>query len=265
MFSLDLRLRDRVVFITGAAGSLGSGLVHGFAREGAQLFIVDRNGTGLEKVGEAVRSTGAACATRAVDVSSAREVSNAVGEAATSLGGKIDILINAAGIAHQCRIEEMDERDWDQSFAVNCKGTFLFIREIVPFMKKASYGKIINFSSKSGKTGSPLLSAYSAAKAAVIGLTQSLAFELAEWGINVNCVCPGLVSDTGLCGDLFANYSSSLSKSMDEVIDHFAQKIPLKRLATIDDVVDTVLFLSSDRSSYITGQAVNVSGGRELH
>jgi sorbitol-6-phosphate 2-dehydrogenase len=78
-------------------------------------------------------------------------------------------------------------------------------------------------------------------------------------------VCPGLVSDTGLCNDLFTDYTDNLSKSMDEVVEHFAQKVPLKRLATVDDVVDTVLFLSSDRSSYITGQAVNVSGGRELH
>ena len=262
---MDLNLNDRIVLITGAAGSLGAGLVHGFAREGAQLFIMDRNASDLEKLGQAARSGGAACAARAVDVSNAREVRSVVNEAVAIYNGKIDILVNAAGIAHQCRVEEMDERDWDQSFAVNCKGSFLFIREIVPYMKKASYGKIINFSSKSGKTGSPLLSAYSAAKAAVIGLTQSLSFELAEWGINVNCVCPGLVSNTGLCEELFSDYSRSLSKSMNEVAVHFAKKVPLRRLATVDDVVDTVLFLSSDRSSYITGQAVNVSGGRELH
>jgi NAD(P)-dependent dehydrogenase (short-subunit alcohol dehydrogenase family) len=132
-------------------------------------------------------------------------------------------------------------------------------------MKRAQYGKIVNFSSKSGKTGSPLLSAYSAAKAAVIGLTQSLAFELAEWNINVNCVCPGLVENTGMCNDLFTDYKENLSKSMKEVAAHFSRKIPLGRLATIEDVVDTILFLSSDRSSYITGQAVNISGGRELH
>jgi NAD(P)-dependent dehydrogenase (short-subunit alcohol dehydrogenase family) len=262
---MDLDLRGKVVLITGAAGSLGAGLAHGFAKEGAVLSIVDRNGEELEKVGEAVRSTGASCMTRAVDVSNTDHVGSAVEETLASLGGSIDILINAAGIAHQSSVEDISEHDWDNVFAVNCKGSFLFIRNVVPVMKKASYGKIVNFSSKSGKTGSPLLSAYSAAKAAVIGLTQSLAHELAEWNINVNCVCPGLVSNTGLCNDLFTDYKDNLSKSMDDVYAHFADKVPLKRLAAIDDVVDMVLFLSSDRSSYITGQSVNVSGGRELH
>ena len=262
---MDLALKDRVVLITGAAGSLGAGLAAGFAREKAVLSIVDRNGEELEKVGEAVRSKGATCIAQSVDVSRAEQVRNSVDETLARLGGRIDILVNAAGIAHQSRVEDTDEHDWDHVFAVNCRGSFLFIRDVVPVMKKAHYGKIVNFSSKSGKTGSPLLSAYSAAKAAVIGLTQSLALELADWSINVNSVCPGLVSDTGLCNDLFTDYKDNLSKTMDEVSAHFAQKVPLKRLATIEDVVDAVLFLSSDRSSYITGQAVNVSGGRELH
>ena len=262
---MDLYLQGRVVIITGAAGSLGVGLVGGFAREGAHLFIVDRNGSDLEKVGEAARSGGATCIWRAVDVTSAEEVSEAIREASRSYNGRVDVLVNAAGIAQQGKIEEMDEWDWDEVFAVNCRGTFLFIREVVPIMKGAAYGKIINFSSKSGKTGSPLLGAYSAAKAAVIGLTQSLALELAEWGINVNCVCPGLVRDTGMCDSLFTGYSDNLSLSMHEVAESFAEKIPLKRLATVEDVIDTVLFLASDRSGYVTGQAVNVSGGREVH
>jgi NAD(P)-dependent dehydrogenase (short-subunit alcohol dehydrogenase family) len=262
---LDLGLKNRVVLITGAAGSLGAGLAHGFSREGARLFIVDRDADGVRRVGEAIRDAGGSCVARTVDVRKVAEVDSAVQEAVSSHGGRIDILVNAAGIAHQSRIEDMDEGQWDRVFDVNSKGSFLFIRAVVPAMKKSRYGKIVNFSSKSGKTGSPLLSAYSAAKAAVIGLTQSLAFELAEWNINVNCVCPGLVSDTGMCDDLFTDYRENLSKSMDEVAAHFARKIPLGRLATINDVVDTVLFLSSDRSGYITGQAVNISGGRELH
>jgi NAD(P)-dependent dehydrogenase (short-subunit alcohol dehydrogenase family) len=262
---VDLSLQERVVIITGAAGSLGAGLVQGFAREGAQLFIVDRNGSDLEKVGEEARLVGVTCIWRAADVTSAAEVSESMREAVHFYNGRVDILVNAAGIASQGRIEEMNERDWDQVFAVNCRGTFLFIREVVPIMKGAAYGKIINFSSKSGKTGSPLLGAYSAAKAAVIGLTQSLAFELAEWGINVNCVCPGLVYNTGMCDSLFTDYADNLSLSMQEVAGHFAEKIPLKRLAMVEDVVDTVLFLASDRSGYMTGQSVNVSGGREVH
>jgi len=262
---VDLGLRDSVVLITGAAGSLGRGLVLGFARQGARLFITDRDGDGLERVREEIQGSGVACAAKGADVTRSNEVHALVSEAARIYEGRVDVLVNAAGIAWQGRIEEMDERSWDEIFAVNCRGAFLFVREVVPFMKERRRGKIVNFSSKSGKTGSALLGAYSAAKAAIIGFTQSLAFELAEYGINVNCVCPGLVRDSGMCDLLFEDYARNLSLSMEEVEKRFAAKVPLNRLGRIDDVVDTVLFLASSRSDYLTGQAVNVSGGREVH
>ena len=262
---MDLELQDRVVLITGAAGSLGRGLVNGFAMEGARLFITDVDEKNLKRVRGKVREQGGICECSPCDVTDSGQVSAVVAEGARLFSDTIDVLVNAAGYALQGPVDGMSEQDWDHVFAVNCKGAFLFIREVVPFMKRRESGVILNFSSKSGKTGSPLLSAYSAAKAAIIGLTQALAFELAEHHIRVNCVCPGLVRDTAMCDVLFDDYVRNLSVSTGEVERRFTDKVPLKRLGHIEDVVDAVLYLASGRSGYLTGQALNISGGREMH
>src|SRR5208283_2970981 len=135
----------------------------------------------------------------------------------------------------------------------------------VPLMKAARYGRIVNFSSKSGKTGSALMSHYSAAKAAIIGFTQSLAYELADYGITSNCLCPGITEDTGVWKNVSAGYIQNLGKTRDEVMKQFTSKVPLKRLAQIDDIVAVTLFLASNGADYMTGQAINVTGGREMH
>jgi NAD(P)-dependent dehydrogenase (short-subunit alcohol dehydrogenase family) len=262
---MDLELQGASVFITGASGSIGRGLVRGFAREGARLFITDLHPEPLEELRREVQGEGGTCASFAADVTRVDEVRAATAAALSAWGDRIDVLVNGAGIARMGKIDEMDEQAWDDVLNVNCKGTFLFTREVVPHMKTQRRGKIINFSSKSGKTGSAYLSAYSAAKAAIIGFTQSLAHELSSYRINVNCVCPGLVDHTAIGMELFEEYAKDLSVNVEEVIESFSKKIPLGRLARIDDVVDAVLFLASSRSDYMTGQAVNVSGGREMH
>jgi NAD(P)-dependent dehydrogenase (short-subunit alcohol dehydrogenase family) len=262
---VDLGLNDSVVLITGAGGSLGRGLVTGFAREGARLFITDVDPDRLSRVVEEVRRSGGACGYRACDVTDSGQVKSVIAEVAGNFAQRIDVLINAAGIAHQGPVEEMSDQEWEEVFAVNCRGTFLFVREVVPFMKRRGSGRIVNFSSKSGKTGSPLLSAYSAAKAAIIGFTQAVALELAEHHITVNCVCPGLVGDTGMCDVLFEDYARNLNVPIEVVERQFTGKVPLKRLGRVEDVVDAVLYLASEGSSYVTGQALNVSGGREMH
>ena len=132
-------------------------------------------------------------------------------------------------------------------------------------MKQAGGGSIVNFSSKSGKTGSALMSAYSSAKAAVIGLTQALAFELASDRIRVNCVCPGITEATGVWSNVSTDYVKNMALPIDEVVKKFSEKIPLKRLAAIKDVVAVTLFLASAGADYMTGQAINVTGGREMH
>jgi len=135
----------------------------------------------------------------------------------------------------------------------------------VPLMKHYGYGRIVNFSSKTGKTGSALMCHYSGAKAAIMGMTQSMAYELAKENITVNCVCPGITDNTGVWAQCSADYIENLGRSREEVVKQFTAKIPLGRLAQISDVVGMVLYLSHECSDYMTGQSINITGGREMH
>jgi NAD(P)-dependent dehydrogenase (short-subunit alcohol dehydrogenase family) len=261
---MNYGLGDKVALITGAAGSLGKGVALAFAGEGASSFLTDLREEPLRSVEREVRETGARCSSMAADITQV-EHAKALLAGALSAFGKVDILVNVAGLVRQNKIEETGEREWDDVFAVNCRGTFLCIREAVPAMKRQGYGRIVNFSSKSGKTGSPLLAPYSAAKAAIIGLTQALAYELAEFGINVNCVCPGLVEGTGVWDALSADYVKNLNLEKKEVASSFTKKVPLRRLAKVEDVASVVLFLCSPGADYMTGQSINITGGREMH
>lgn len=255
--------KDQVVLVTGAAGAIGKSIAEGFCQGGAKVFVTDLNQEAIDSVVKELGNSGECCGL-AADVTNAEQVKKAVASAAQTFGG-IDILINVAGIVGQGKVEDLTEEEWDKMFAVNCKGSFFFIREVVPFMKENKFGKIINFSSKSGKTGSALMSHYSAAKGAIIGFTQALAYELADDGINVNCVCPGITEDTGVWNNVSAGYIKNLEMPREEVIKKFSAKIPLKRLAKVKDVVAVTLFLASSGADYMTGQAVNITGGREMH
>jgi NAD(P)-dependent dehydrogenase (short-subunit alcohol dehydrogenase family) len=255
----------KTVLITGAAGAIGKGVAKGFCDLGAKVFITDLAQDAVDiAVGE-ISSDGGSCKGLAADVVNAEQVKAVVDAAAREFGGRIDVLVNVAGIVAQGKIEDITEDEWDKVFAVNCKGSFLFIKYVVPLMKENNYGKIINYSSKSGKTGSALMTHYSGAKAAVIGMTQALAFELADFGINVNCLCPGITDHTGVWTNVSAGYIQNMEMSREEIIKKFTAKIPLKRLAAIDDVVAVTIFLASSGADYMTGQAINVTGGRDMH
>jgi NAD(P)-dependent dehydrogenase (short-subunit alcohol dehydrogenase family) len=255
----------KTVLVTGAAGAIGKGIALGFSSNGAIVFVTDIDAKGLDATAEKITSTGGKCTYLAADVTKAEQVKAVVSAASKTFGGRIDILVNVAGIIGSCPVEDMTEEVWDNMFAVNCKGTFLFTKYVVPLMKAGGSGRIINFSSKSGKTGSALLSHYSAAKAAIIGFTQALAYELADYGITVNCLCPGITEGTGVWSTVSAGYSKDLNLPMDEIVKKFTAKIPLKRLAKIEDIVAVTLFLASEGADYMTGQAINVTGGREMH
>jgi NAD(P)-dependent dehydrogenase (short-subunit alcohol dehydrogenase family) len=261
---MDLRFDNRTALITGAAGSIGKGIARGFAESGAGIFVTDLSQEAVDGVVRELLSAGARCRGLAADVTNALGV-EAVVNAARRFGTTIDILVNVAGVVGQGKIEDLSEEEWDRIFDVNCKGTFLFARHAVPLMKAQKYGRIINFSSKSGKTGSALMSHYSAAKAAVIGFTQALAYELANDGITVNCLCPGITQETGVWNFVSSGYVQNLKMSREEVVKQFTSKVPLKRLAKVEDVVAVTLFLASQGASYMTGQAINVTGGREMH
>ncbi|MHC5057814.1 MAG: SDR family NAD(P)-dependent oxidoreductase [Planctomycetota bacterium] len=255
----------KTVLVTGAAGAIGKGVAVGFAAAGANVFITDLKQDAVDAVAAEAAAAGGACKGLAADATKEDEVKAVVDATAAAFGGKVDILVNVAGVVAQGKVEEITEKDWDFMFDVNCKGSFFFIKHAVPLMKAQKSGKIVNYSSKSGKTGSALMSHYSAAKAAIMGLTQSLAFELASDGIMVNCVCPGITDSTGVWKHVSAGYIENLNMPREEVVKKFTAKIPLGRLAGIDDVVAVTMFLSSKGSDYMTGQSINVTGGREMH
>jgi NAD(P)-dependent dehydrogenase (short-subunit alcohol dehydrogenase family) len=257
-----MEFKGRTALVTGAAGAIGKGIADAFLKQGAKVFITDLDQKALDAV---AKDLGNGCQSLAANVTNEAQVQAVVAAAAKAFGNQVDILVNVAGIVGQSKVEETTEAEWDRIFAVNCKGTFFFIKYAVPMMKARKYGKIVNFSSKSGKTGSALMTAYSGAKGAVIAMTQALAYELADDNITVNCLCPGITDHTGVWKNVSAGYIQNLNLPREEVIKKFTFKIPLKRLASIDDVVAVTLFLSSKGSDYMTGQAINVTGGREMH
>ncbi|MHB8900709.1 MAG: SDR family NAD(P)-dependent oxidoreductase [Thermoguttaceae bacterium] len=257
-----MEFANKVALVTGAAGSIGKGIAQRLVEEGARVFITDLRQEALDEV---AAQLGPACRGLAADVTCHTQVRKVVEEAAAAFG-TIDVLVNVAGTVGQGgKIEQIDEDNWDFVFDVNCKGTFLFIREVVPWMKRGGGGSIVNFSSKSGKTGSALMAPYSAAKAAIIGLTQALAFELVADGIRVNCVCPGITEATGVWDNVSRDYVKNMNLPIDEVVKKFTSKVPMGRLARVDDVVNMTCYLASARADYMTGQAINITGGREMH
>lgn len=255
----------RTVLVTGAAGAIGQGIASGFIRQGDRVFLTDLDSAALQTAAAEVGCPAGPCPSLAADVTNAAQVEAVIKAACAAFGGRIDVLVNVAGIVGQGKVEDLTEAEWDRMFDVNVKGSFLFIKQVVPLMKAQRFGKIVNFSSKSGKTGSALMSHYSAAKAAIIGLTQALAYELADFGITVNCLCPGITENTGVWSHVSAGYVQNLGLSREQVIKQFTAKVPLKRLARIEDVVAVTLFLASSGADYMTGQAINVTGGREMH
>lgn len=251
--------KGKVALITGAAGAIGKGVAIKLLEGGASVFITDLKEEMLDEVCQEI-----GCKGMAANVTSESQV-KAVVEKTLETYGTIDILINVAGIIGTSALEDITEDDWNQMFDVNCKGTFLFTKHAVPVMKEKKGGKIINFSSKSGKTGSALMSHYCAAKGAIIAFTQALAFELAPFKINVNCLCPGITDNTGVWDTCSSGYIKDMNLSREEVVRNFTAKIPLGRLAEVEDVASVTVFLASKGSDYMTGQAINVTGGREMH
>lgn len=242
-------LYDKIALITGATGSLGEAMVSLFAREGAKVAV--HYFKSREKALAIVKSIGLAGGDAIAvyaDVSSYPQVAAMIDEVHNSFG-KIDILINNAGITKDRTLQNMDENDWDEVIKVNLKGVFNCCKLTLPYMTKQKRGRIINISALAGEIGNFGQSNYAASKSAIFGFSKSLAKELAKFNITVNVISPGLI-DTVL-----------LNTIPEKVMTDFINRIPLGRLGSPMDVAKAALFLSSDSADYITGQIIGVNGG----
>lgn len=245
------RLEGKVAIVTGAAAGMGKAFCIGLAKEGAKIVAADiRDVSGVQAAVAAVG--GSAMGVRA-DVSVQADVERMVQETVAAFG-RVDILINNAGIYPVQSLEEITLEDWRRVLAVNLDGVFFGVKAVVPHMKKQKYGRIVNISSTTFFMGVPIVH-YVAAKGGVIGITRALAGEVGEFGITVNCIAPGLTRTEGV------EASPALLGMWDTLVA--AQSI--KRKETADDVVGAVTFLASDESAFITGQTLCVDGGWTRH
>lgn len=255
-------LKGKVCVVTGAAKSIGYGIAQKYAEQGAKVALIDIDPL-VEKSADDLAEKGYMAKGYVLDITNRQAVIDCFEKIVNDLGD-IYALVNNAGVVDTRPFEENDEAVLEKMFKVNVYGTTYCIQGALPSMKKNKCGRVINFASKSGKTGSALMGPYSAAKGAVIVLTQSLAFEYAKYGITFNSVCPGITDATGVWSTVSAGYVDSMNMSREQIIDKFTAKIPLGRLTDINDVVEFVFFLTAS-ADYCTGQAYNITGGREMH
>lgn len=258
-------LQSKTSLITGAAQGLGEALAERLAREGCAVAVADLQAAQAQAVAERLaREYGVPTLGLAMDVTD--EPSVAAGfDAAVERFGRLDICIANAGILKSGAITEFEVADWRRVIEVDLVGYMITAKHAVRVMLPQRSGSIIQINSKSGKKGSPKNSAYAAAKFGGIGLTQSLALELAETGIRVNAVCPGNLLDSPLwVNSLYKQYAKRWGITEEEVRQKYIDQVPMKRGCTYEDVANVVVFLASDASSYMTGQAINVTGGQEM-
>ena len=243
-----MQFENRISIVTGASQGIGETIAREFAAQGAAVVLVDIQKDKLEAVAAAITAEGGRAVVHPADVAKS-EQAQAVAEAVIKEFGKIDHLINNAGITRDNLLMRMKEDEWDAVLAVNLKGIFNFTKAVVRSMLSARSGRIVNLSSVAGAMGNAGQTNYSASKAGVIGFTKALAREVGSRGITVNAVAPGYIVTPMTAGLSEANKQA------------FLAAIPLQRFGEPDDVARAVRFLCSDDAAYITGQVIHVNGG----
>lgn len=242
--------------VTGAATGIGRAVAMQLAGEGAKVALWDVNGPALAKTAEEIRASGATVVTQVVDVSDGEAVAVAAASAQRELGGTVALLVNNAGIGKLGALSDVRAEDFRRTLEVNVLGSFHCLQALLDDLR-ATKGAVVNMSSWFGKSGRPFAMSYSASKGAVLAMTQSAALELASAGIRVNAICPGTIDQT----DMRAKADvEAVALGLPRAADR-ASAIPLGRLGTPQDIAQVACFLLSPAASYMTGQAVNVTGG----
>ena len=241
-------LKDKVAIVTGASRGIGRSIALAFAAQGARVVASGRNLEALESLAAEIRAAGGEVATVSGDVALEADA-NALIDQAMAAFGRVDILVNNAGITRDGLLLRMKSEDWDAVLDTNLKGAFLCTRAAAKVMSKQRYGRIVNISSVVGEMGNAGQANYCASKAGLLGLTKSVARELARRNVTVNAVTPGFIV-TDMTDDL----SEKAREAMTE-------QIPLGRLGEVEDIANAVLYLASDQAAYVTGQVLGVNGG----
>lgn len=241
-------MKDKVVVVTGASRGIGRAIASKMAAAGAKVVVSARSTEALESLVDEVRKQGGEAVSVPTDISKSSDV-QAMFDAAMNAFGRVDVLVNNAGITRDNLLVRMKDADWDAVLDTNLKGAFLCTRAAAKIMGKQRVGRIINISSVVGEMGNAGQANYCASKAGLIGLTKSVARELAKRNVTVNAVTPGFI---------VTDMTDTLSE---KVKDSLLGQIPLGRFGEAEDIVSAVMFLASDQAAYITGQVLGVNGG----
>jgi len=251
-------LKGKIAVITGASSGLGKDAAVAYAKAGANVCLLARRIEKLEEVSKEIKELGVESIAVKCDVTKEEEVKLAI-ETVINKFGRIDILLNNAGIAVRGGVETLTEEDWNKSMDTNVKGIYLACKYVVPGMKAQNYGKIINISSINAlladKNDVFIRHSYNASKAAVIGLSRGMAASYAQYGITVNAICPGLFESEMTEGTLFKS---------DQFLGSYNATCPASRPAKKGELNGTIIYFSSDASSYVTGQHIVVDGGLSI-
>ena len=253
-------VKDKVVMITGAAQGIGYEIGKSFAEQGGKVFLTDLQEEAVEKAAASLRELGYEAAGLKCDVTSENDIETAISKCVEQFG-TVDVLINNAGLQYVSMIEEFPTEKFELLIKVMLTAPFIAMKHVLPVMKKQGSGRVINMASINGLVGFAGKAAYNSAKHGVIGLTKVAALETAEHGITVNAVCPGYV-DTPLVRNQLSSLAETRNVPLEKVLEEVIfPLVPQKRLLAVEEIASYVMFLASDASKGITGQASIIDGG----
>jgi 3-oxoacyl-[acyl-carrier protein] reductase len=255
-------LQGQVAIVTGASRGIGKGIANVLAREGATVIIADINQDAAQQTADAMEQRGVRAVALGVDVTSSEQVDRMV-QSIVERFGRIDVLVNNAGVVSNTPALEIPEQEWQRTIAVNLTGVFLCSQRVGKVMVGQRSGRIINISSLAGRVGAPGQAAYSASKHGVIGLTLVLAIDLTPH-VTANVICPGM-NETEMMPKVIAQRAASRGQTVEEVRQGILCKRPLGRFGQPEDVGRVALFFASPLAAYVTGQVIDVDGGRRAN